>query len=180
MQILYVSAMVAIFVLCLALLSTARRILHSTPLTSGQLSISKAYDLDHSQLETLPRISSAEKLSPVIDAAYAAPNPIEAEPVFARAVAVPVIPQVDPVKTIDAEPLFAEPLPPIQQARIEKPVVKKATNLLPAKKAIRMRKPSRRAYNYAFECLLLGVSAVVLIKTQRGVLRYRGSHPRVA
>ncbi len=180
MQILYVSAMVAIFVLCLALLSTARRILHSTPLTSGQLSISRAYDLDSPDIEALPKVSSAEIPVPVIQVAYADPDFSVAEPVMPKAVAAPIPPQIVPEKTIDAKPLFPTPLAPITQAQVPNPATKKSANLLPVRKALGMRKPSRRAYNYAFECLLLGVSAVVLIKTQRGVLRYRGSHPGVA
>lgn len=176
MQILYVSAMVAIFVLCLALLSMARRILQSTALTNGQLSISQNYDVDGPQAESLAAIHSAAAAAPVIHVAYSEPDLVRAEPAIERAAVVPFAPQ----KAIDTEPLFATLIPPIVQAPIPNSTPKKVANLLPAKKALRMRKPSRRAYNYAFECLLLGVSAVVLIKTQRGVQRYRGSHPSVA
>ena len=180
MQIVYVSAMVAIFVLCLALLSTARRILHSTPLTSGQLSISTNYDLEGPQAETLARVNEAENFAPVVQAAYSDPDPDFAEPALSQATAVEPASQFVPAKPIEARPLFATPLPSIVQAPTPIAAPKKVANLLPARKAIRMRKPSRRVYNYAFECLLLGVSALVLIKTQRGVMRYRGSHPSVA
>ncbi len=139
--------MVAIFVLCLALLSTARRILHSTPLTSGQLSISRAYDLDSPEIEALPKFGSAEMSTPVIQAAYADPDFSVAEPVMAAAVITPVTPQIAAARTMDAKPLFATPLPPLTQSRV--PAPKKTANLLPVKKALRMRKPSRRAYNYA-------------------------------
>ncbi|MGA9957258.1 MAG: hypothetical protein WBQ06_03185, partial [Acidobacteriaceae bacterium] len=43
MQILYGTAMAAIFMLCLVLLWTARRILRSSPLTSGQFSLAGAH-----------------------------------------------------------------------------------------------------------------------------------------
>lgn len=179
MQILYVSAMVGIFVLCLALLSTARRILHSTPLTSGQLSISTDYDLDGAQAEPIASFGTDEGTAPVIRTASLEPVPPAAEPVVAKAQVIEMEPQLESSRAMEAKPLYA-PLPPIVQAPTPISAPKKTPNLLPVKKAIGLRKPSRRIYNYAFECLLLGVSAVVLIKTQRGVMRYRGSHPSVA
>ncbi len=36
----------------------------------------------------------------------------------------------------------------------------------------RLPKPTRKTYNYALECALLGISALVLIQTQRGALRF--------
>ncbi|MEO6829212.1 MAG: hypothetical protein ABI164_05340, partial [Acidobacteriaceae bacterium] len=39
----------------------------------------------------------------------------------------------------------------------------------------RFPKPTRQAYNYAFECLLIGVSAWVLFKTQRDTFHFAAS-----
>lgn len=64
MEILYVTAVLAIFALCIALFSTARRILHSTPLTNGDLSLTQVERLTQSW-EPIAQQSFEETSQPI-------------------------------------------------------------------------------------------------------------------
>lgn len=170
MQILYVFAIVAVCVLCLALLSTARRILRSSPLASGQLALSSIYDVEQAEFaEDYAEQAPATVLLPAFDA--------QAESDFAIDAAVlneNVLPEAVPVEVFhSATPLEMPVAPQIHAFAPETG----ASEPIPAPRRSRRAQPSRRGYNYALECMLIGVSAWVLIKTQRGATQYRSAHP---
>lgn len=167
MQILYVMTMIAIFVLCIALFSTARRILHSTSRSGGELS------LIHLKSAIEPYESDVQ-LNPV-DMAMFPPEPEYIEP--------PPIPEgstlsavMTPEEEIQEAVMTPEPTP--AEAPKSVPSVEIADNqeIAPSTRSTRrdgiaMHLPS--GYNYFLECLLLGVSIVVLVQTQRSTSRYR-------
>jgi hypothetical protein len=178
MEILYVIAIVAVFVLCLALLSTARRILRSSPLSSGQLSLSRSHDVEQPEEESLEDIRAEERSIPESDAEYVGSRLVTANLTMAET-ALPI--------AVPATTIVAEPIPAIGPSMAfpmeEKPANQNVCARPHTNNAAGIRKPSRRAYNYALECLLLGVTAWVLIKTQQSTSRYssrRSSRDRVA
>ncbi len=167
MQILYVVTMIAIFVLCIALFSTARRILHSTSRPGGELSLvhlKSAIEPYESDVELKP-VDMAD-LPP--QAEDFEPPPIAEEPTLA-AVAAPPAEMQEAVPTEEATPSEAP-----------QDIASVATE--DHHEIRRPNRPSRRSriaahlpggYNYFLECLLLGVSIVVLVQTQRSTSRYR-------
>lgn len=173
MQVLYVVAMMAVFVLCLALLSTARRILRSSPLESGQLALSSIQDFGWSDDEERIEVHPVQtKISP-IEATQEEEWDENFEVLEAKAVEVETISaaQVAPVEELPvaAEKIAPAPIAPAVMAGAE-PIEVEAVE---APRLSRFRKPSRRTYNYALECLLLGISAWVLIQTQRSNMQHR-------
>jgi hypothetical protein len=167
MEILYGTTMAAVFVLCLALLWTTRRILQSSPLTSGELSLIHADETtDRSELTTQPNfveiaLSQCEpdvaEISPsLIDHValemMAAEERIE-EPIQAPAQTME-LPAMDAHLTQMAESSEV-PAQPVERRGAQ------TTNRLP------------HGYNYLLEGLLLGVSVFVLLRTQRSSARHR-------
>lgn len=178
MQLLYGFGMLAVFVLCLALLSTARRILRTSPLSNTQFGTTRMYEVDQVE-ELMEGISSTR-----IHASNIASN-IDAADVEAALITNPIL-EPNEAQGFDATSgqaapaihLLAETAIPAESTQ-ESPAVptvlafsEPAELELPAAPAraskwARFPKPTRQAYNYAFECLLIGVSAWVLFKTQR-------------
>ncbi len=179
MQILYVLAMIAVFVLCIALLSTARRILKSPALASGQLGLSRVAELDLAVEEPVSRRSTDS-----MTAAYEnEPVSLRAAEEMAYAEIFEPAPAMPAVVLEVAEPLGSIPAPQAYTEGPEEPLAQKTSALSRLSHAVRSHKPSRRTYNYALECALLGVSAWVLIKTQQGTLHegsWESSRGRVA
>lgn len=232
MEILYVTTMAAIFVLCLALLFTARRILRSSPLSSGELALSGIYETQMPR-DTIEESAEANDTatfkqsvrdrldSVVFRAATQEQEHVESEPVMASWVASslkttvrmsePVVNVLheDPdeldemdklnsfvseriplgtlhANTIEPEPAAAEskmvnaPAEQTIHASMDSTAVDSRENIAeqtPEKKnRTRTRKPLPAGYGYALECLLLGVSVLVLVTTQRSSFRNRSLH----
>src|SRR5665213_964167 len=163
METLYVIGMIAIFVLCVALLSTARRTSRSSPLSSVQLDLSRIYDVERTEEEALTEMSSAKMTMPDIDAGYTGWSPlIIDEPVVNRpAMAETQMSEAVSERAIIAEPVLAASMPPMTPYLTEIPTDNNPTERPRTNRWLRLHKPSRRTYNYALECLLIGVSAWV-------------------
>ncbi|MES2222836.1 MAG: hypothetical protein V4587_17940 [Acidobacteriota bacterium] len=175
MQILYGTAMAAIFILCLALLWTARRILRSSPLTSGGLAfaglhgaidpIESSSETDYAEIaqyDLEPEVTeiSTRLIDPAVLERISSPIRANAEPMSEPMIAqtyeamqivteIPELPAVEAL--IDAEELASKP---------------------EAKHRGRFSKHLPKGYNYMLEGLLLGISVFVLIRTQRSTWRY--------
>jgi len=176
MQILYVIAMLAVFVLCVALLSTARRILRSSPLQSGQLALSSIQDDitwsdDDDLVEIRPVGRKMSSLKASEDDDWNSDSEMDELPV-AEEIEIPE------VVAFEAAPIEPEPIA-VEQT-ISSPItdVQETSTFSAAEEphTQRFRMPSRKTYNYALECLLLGVSAWVLIQTQRSNMQQRIPH----
>jgi hypothetical protein len=187
MQIMYVIAMVAVFVLCAALLSTTRRILRPSSASGFESEGNSAYSmlaLDEIPLvEVMPAPETmAVALQRAVGDPFEAP---EAEPTapFNASISAPEgeltrtlvgqpIPNISSAETVYAA---AEENAPAREidARIDSEI---GVDVDAQESKGWMHKPSRRTYNRALECLLVGVSAWVLIQTQRSASRYRMAH----
>lgn len=194
MQILYVLAAIAVFVLCIALLSTARKILRSSSSSSSHLGLAciqgpQLSDDDFSDRDTQDWPAPANVPVVRMEAGYATPAPTLDETFFENelpaaahpAVAEPVVVQAQAAAFLSL-PTALE-FPGVRAAFPQEPEVAPAPGKAKTSKWARFPKPSRRAYNYAIECALLGVSAWVLIRTQRSMERNRmllASQNRVA
>lgn len=248
MEILYVTTIAAIVVLCMALLFMARRILRSSPLSSGELALAGIYDgpsVDDTRQDDLriegggkrtahnyesavqERLDSVVRRRTVVEhvdseaiMATWVPSPealdmteremeeIEAEMIephglnpespaietsTAEATATDSGYEASAMQAFAAESIAVDnfmsefalpetPAPaatrqsstiPTDEVMDEKPVREKRT---------RVRKPLPAGYTYGLECLLLGVSVLVLVATQRSAFRHRSleSSHRVA
>jgi hypothetical protein len=192
MQILYGTSMAAIFVLCLVLLWTARRILRSSPLTSGALSLvqfsgtaeridfstdsdSDYSDSDYSdyseigQFDLEPEV--AEMSSTLVEPM--AMEMLAPEAMTANQVATPSF--AAEVKT----PIHAmDEAPELKQIPTQTTEVAAETEVAAVPETKRsglFAKHLPHGYNYMLEGLLLGVSILVLIRTQRSTWRYQRS-----
>jgi len=171
MQILYVIAMLAVFVLCFALLSTARRILRTSPLESGQLALSSIQDFDRPDDDGLMEIHAVETLSHQEETSSTEWNEDIQEEDLPQAHEVEISEQII-AETAQPLPSSATSVQPISSSNAEDLEIVSESE----QDIFRFRKPSPRTYNYAFECLLLGISAWVLIQTQRSNMQPRASH----
>ncbi len=173
MEILYGFGMTAVFVLCLALLSTARRILRSSPLSSAQFGTTRMYEVEHAEEELLDGIGSMRDRASVVEAAHFESTLVLDEPFILENVAMEsAVIESAPAKTIVAEPVIAAALPVAISTQATEPV--EPGNSWASKWA-RFPKPTRQTYNYALECLLIGISAYALIKTQRETQRFKAA-----
>jgi hypothetical protein len=174
MQILYVVGMMAVFVLCLALLSTARRILRSSPLESGQLALSSIQDFERSDDEGFIEVHTVNAISPIEDTEVQWGEDFEGFEAKAVEAETPAVARELPAQEA---PVAAEEIALVPNAPIVA-VAEEAVETGPAEapRAVSFRKSSRRTYNYALECVLLGVSAWVLIQTQRSNMQHRQPH----
>lgn len=164
MEILYGSGIIAVFVLCLALLSTARRILRSSPMSNAQFGTTRMYEVTPAEQEMMDEISSARILAPTVEALH-----IET----AAALYSPIV--LESVEAVSAQAMEEdEPLPAEMFYQDAEPIQPEQSW---ASRWMRIPKPSRQTYNYALECLLIGVSAWILIKTQRETLQLRSTLP---
>ncbi len=200
MQILYLVAIFAVFILCVAMLSTARRVLRSSPLASGQLGISRIYDVErpeedgfeelHSELAVpgieaehenlyLPPFKVADR-EPEPATVYVAHAEIRAE----AAVSAPIQPVAETLsEATDFDAFEAAYMHAGEQQETGRPFLARNKNSRDKGEGFHLPRPSRQTYQYALECLLLGVSAWVLIKTQQSNMKYRlqqSSQGRVA
>jgi hypothetical protein len=175
MQILYGTAMAAIFMLCVVLLWTARRILRSSPLTSGQFSLAGAQapvfesefdtETDYAemaQFDLEPEVAeiSTSLVDPIALEMMASASSIENE-----AMAAPIAARIQ-------KPLQAEVETPAQS---QVGVLVEAADVVAEPETKRtglFAKHLPHGYNYMLEGLLLGVSVFVLIRTQRSNWRY--------
>jgi len=182
MQILYGTAMAAIFMLCLVLLWTARRILRSSPLTTGELSLTRLHEAierinvstestetdyaEIAQFDIEPEV--AEISTSLLD-----PIALEEMMAFASSVANETMPA--PIAAQIQEPMQANmetPAPPQTEVLVEAADVVAEPE---TKRSGRFAKHLPHGYNYMLEGLLLGVSVFVLIRTQRSNWRYQRS-----
>ncbi len=187
MQILYGTAMAAIFMLCLVLLWTARRILRSSPLTSGsELSLARLN-------EAIERIDvstdSAETEYAEIDYAEIAKFDIEPEVAeistsLLDPIALEMTASASDVANGMTPPTFAAQVQEPVQAFMETPeppqmdVTFEAADVAADPETNRSEKLTKHlphGYNYMLEGLLLGVSVFVLIRTQKSNWRYQRS-----
>lgn len=178
MQLLYGTAMAAIFMLCVVLLWTARRILRSSPLTSGQLSITRIHEsIDQSDFSTetdYAEIAQFDLEPEVANIGTSLLDPIALE-MMASASSVSNERMAAPISAQIQEPI---------QAAMETPAPQRVNELVEAadvaaepeaKRGGRFTKHLPHGYNYMLEGLLLGVSVLVLIRTQRSSWRYQRS-----
>lgn len=163
MEILYGTTMAAVFVLCLALLWTTRRILQSSPLTSGELSLIHVDETtDRSELSAQPNfvevaLSQCETGIAEISPSLIDPIALEmmaSEHTLAEPIQTPEMPLTD-VHLTEISESSEVPVQPVE------------------KRGTRITKRLPHGYNYLLECLLLGVSVVVLVQTQRSSARHR-------
>jgi hypothetical protein len=129
--------------------------------------------MDRSEEESRGEKRSEERSIPSFAVEHPASDPVIVNRVAIADIAVP---EVILAETIAAEPVPAAAIPEQSTSTDTAPKPR-------ADKAVRGRKPPLRVYNYALECLLIGVSAWVLVKTQRSTLRYSSpsaSRDRVA
>jgi len=171
MQILYGTAMTAIFMLCLVLLWTARRILRSSPLTSGQLSLSPVYASDaqdDSSMETdYAEIAQFDLEPEVAEISTSLLDPIALE-MMASANSLATETMTAPTATEIQEPMQTA-------TATQTEVLVEAADVVAepdAKRSGRFSKHLPHGYNYMLEGLLLGISVFVLIRTQRSTWRY--------
>jgi hypothetical protein len=177
MQILYGTAMAAIFMLCLVLLWTALRILRSSPLTSGQLSIASVYEsvdgsdssketdyAEIAQFDLEPEVAeiSTRLLDPIALEMMTSANSVEN-----GSMTVPMAAQVQkPMREAMEMPENQQTELLVEAADVAEPETKRSG---------RFAKHLPHGYNYMLEGLLLGVSVFVLIRTQRSNWRYQRS-----
>lgn len=178
MQILYGTAMAAIFMLCVVLLWTARRILRSSPLASGQLSLGRLHEMtDRSDFSTetdYAEIAQFDLEPEVAEISTSLLDPIALE-MMASASSVANETMAAPIEAQIQEPMQAAMETPAP-AQIDAITEAAAVVAEPeAKRSGRFAKHLPHGYNYMLEGLLLGVSVFVLIRTQRSNWRYQRS-----
>jgi hypothetical protein len=178
MQILYGTAMAAIFILCVVLLWTARRILRSSPLSSGQFSLAGAHAfIDESDIDMetdYADIAQFDLEPAVTEISTSLVDPIALE-MMASASSIANEPMTPTIAAQVQEPMQAvmETQEPLQtEALVEAAEVVAEPK---AKRTGRFTKHLPHGYNYMLEGLLLGVSVFVLIRTQRSSWRYQRS-----
>jgi|GEM_PF-6129169 len=165
MEILYGIGMVAVFILCLVLLSTARRILRSSPLSNSSFGATRMYAAERAEDESQEELSSAQVMDPIDEIENFASIPVVVDDPLAREVL-----EEAAAENMVSEPAMAESFSPMPPAWTAAPVEPKRGW---AGKFARFPRPTRRAYGYAFECLLIGISAWALVKTQRSTQKYK-------
>ncbi len=161
MQILYVAAMIAVSVLCIALLSTARRILHASPIAGTSIGVGS--------ISTMAAPASLdwelEEPADTVSATFADNSAVIAPAPPVEAEIAPAPPADVPRTQFLAFEATADSLPVVPLAAVEpEPDVVAATKP-------RLASTSRRFFTCAFECAVLGVSAWVLIRTQKELHR---------
>ncbi|MGC1871913.1 MAG: hypothetical protein WA700_13225 [Acidobacteriaceae bacterium] len=178
MQILYGTAMAAIFMLCVVLLWTARRILRSSPLTSGEFSLAGAqapiYEGDFDAETDYAEIAQFDLEPEVAEISTSLIDPIALE-MMTSARSVSNETATAPIAAQVQEPMQAAMETP---APAQTEVLVEAADVVAqpeAKRSGRFTKHLPHGYNYMLEGLLLGISVFVLIRTQRSNWRYQRS-----
>ena len=216
MEILYLTAVLAVIALCIALFSTARRILHSTPLTNGDLSITQMERLTQSWEpiaqrsfeESSPREESEteyaeddsnkdnlneetlnmdEYLLPQVNTVaeghreeFVAPSMQISTPEQPRDLYYSETPQAPEIhiqpKTILEEKIEVQPKAMHEDWMKAQPQAIREDRMETQPRTVRenrMEISSPRTPHYLLECLLIGVSVFVLVKTQKSTAQYR-------
>lgn len=165
MDILYGTTMAAIFVLCLVLLWTARRILQSSPLANGELSLTHGDEVaDQGELADEPNYAEIAEFD--LEPTVAKINPSLIDPVALEMMASEER-MVEP-------PQASTAIPDLLQTEVQVTETNESSEVpeqLAAKRNLRTAKHPPHGYNYLLEGLLLGVSVFVLIRTQRSTWR---------
>lgn len=181
MQILYGTAMAAIFMLCLVLIWTARRVLRSSPLPTGELSLARLH-------EVIERIDVS---TDSIETDYAHIPQFDIEPEVAE-ISTSLLDPIELEMMASASDVADETTPPPFTAQVHEPTQTAMETLAPPPMGITFEDADVAAdpeinisgkstdhlpheYNYLLEGLLLGVSLFVLIRTQRSSWRYQRS-----
>ena len=181
MQILYVTAMIAISVLCVALFSTSRRVLRSKPAFGGELSLTHL----KSAIESY---ESDVQLNPVDMAKFPPPEREYVEPPsipenFAVSTVIAPEDEVQEAVLTPADEVWEALLTP-EPTSAETPESVPSAEIVENQEIVAPVPPTRRAriaahlpfeYNYFLECFLLGVSIFVLIRTQRSTARSKSA-----
>ncbi len=214
MQILYVTAMIAISVLCVALFSTSRRVLRSKPAFGGELSLThlksaiESYESDVQlnpvDMAMFPPPEREYVEPPSIPENFAVSTVIAPEDEVQEAVLTPEDEVQEAVLTPEDEVQEAvlTPEDEVQEAvltpadevwealltpeptSVETPESVPSAEIVENQEIVAPVPPTRRAriaahlpfeYNYLLECLLLGVSIFVLIRTQRSTARSKSA-----
>jgi hypothetical protein len=147
-------------------------------LASGSLALSRIYDGERPEEELVEAELHAQEIAMhSMEAEYAGANLLVDEPLaIETAIAETNISEDVKVEAAVGIPGF-DTSAQFVTVLAEEPVIQTISEPERVNNAVRIRRPSRRAYNYALECLLLGVSAWVLIKTQQSNSRYRSARP---
>jgi hypothetical protein len=182
MQILYGTTMAAIFVLCLVLLWTARRILRSSPLTSGELSlVSLHVAMDRNDFSPEPdyaEIAQFDLEPEVAEISSSLIDPLALEMMTSgTSAANETMP--DPIAAQVQAPMQATvETPALSQMDVQMTEIVESSDVAAqpkTKRNGRFMKHLPHGYNYLLEGLLLGVSVFVLVRTQRSTWRYQRS-----
>ncbi|MEO6965380.1 MAG: hypothetical protein ABI076_05720 [Acidobacteriaceae bacterium] len=212
MEILYLTAVLAVIALCIALFSTARRILHSTPLTNGDLSITQMERLTQSwepiaqrsfEETVLPlekpetehaednrnedNLNMDEYLLPQVNTVlevhreeFVAPSMQISTPEPPRDLYYSEAPQAPEIhiqpKTILEDKIEVQPKAMYEDWMKVQPQAIREDRIEAQPRAVRenrMEISSPRTPHYLLECLLIGVSVFVLVKTQKSTAQYR-------
>lgn len=178
MQILYGTAMAAVFMLCLVLVWTARRTLRSSPLASGELSISRLHEaIERIELSTVT--GGAEVAQFDLEPEVAEINTSLLEPI-----ALEMMPSPSSFENETMTEPVADQITEPMQAAMETPAFQYTDVNFEAADVIaepetqdeeRFTNNLAHGYNYMLEGLLLGLSVFVLIRTQRSTWRYQRS-----
>ncbi|MDR5727868.1 MAG: hypothetical protein RB191_10620 [Terriglobia bacterium] len=225
MQILYVTAMIAISVLCVALFSTSRRVLRSKPAFGGELSLThlksaiESYESDVQlnpvDMAMFPPPEREYVEPPSIPENFAVSTVIAPEDEVQEAVLTPedevqeamLTPEDEVQEAVltpedEVQEAVLTPEDEVQEAVLTpadevwealltpEPTSAETPESVPSAEIVENQEivapvPStRRAriaahlpfeYNYLLECLLLGVSIFVLIRTQRSTARSKSA-----
>ena len=192
MQILYVTAMIAISVLCVALFSTSRRVLRSKPAFGGELSLThlksaiESYESDVQlnpvDMAKFPPPEREYVEPPSIPENFAVSTVIAPEDEVQEAVLTPEDEVQEAVLT-PADEVWEALLTP-EPTSVETPESVPSAEIVENQEIVAPVPPTRRAriaahlpfeYNYFLECFLLGVSIFVLIRTQRRTARSKSA-----
>ncbi len=217
MEILYLTAVLAVIALCIALFSTARRILHSTPLTNGDLSITQMERLTQSwepiaqrsfEETALPldkpgtehaednlnednlnedNLNMDEYLLPQVNTVaevhreeFVAPSMQISTPEQPRDLYYSETPHAPEIhiqpKTILEHKIEVQPKAMHEDWMKAQPQAIREDRIEAQPRTVRenrMEISSPRTPHYLLECLLIGVSVFVLVKTQKSTAQYR-------
>ena len=162
MQILYITAIVAVSVLCIALLSTARRILHASPIAATSMGIGSVSSLV-APMESASLDWELDAPADYTPEAHGNGGAVIAAAPQPEIIAVPEPPaDVPRTQFLSFEPVGEAP------AAIEAAMPEPAA--VPSARA-KQGATTRRFFTCALECAVLGVSAWVLIRTQKELHR---------
>lgn len=179
MQIFYVTAMFAVFALCIVLFTTARRILRASPLQSGELGLPRFEGFADSSQESAGLRWQPRSNDDVVDSGTALP--MSAEAYLEEIKAVEQVPAETFERFESPEDEYESPSTPHRKSSaVIYPVLVDSSASAEEPRSgeiMRTRRTTTPAYTYFLEVLLIGVSAVVLVQTQRSTSRYRMAQP---